>query len=177
MSAAVAHKEAGTAAFSAGDYRRALSQYSMVIGCIGGLRPPPALSGVLAQLQPSSASSASSALTPQQQAQVQTIEVAVHLNLSLCYLTLNHIAKAIESANTALTLDSNNAKGYYRRGCALHAAGNLDAALEDFRRSQQLQPNAQTQQQIRAVQQAIAERDRASSEALARRLQKGMNLS
>lgn len=42
---------------------------------------------------------------------------------------------------TVLEIDTNNVKAYYRRGLSLFESGDANAALEDFVKVQQLEPD------------------------------------
>ncbi|EEB18988.1 FK506-binding protein, putative [Pediculus humanus corporis] len=67
--------------------------------------------------------------------------IAVRLNLAITYLKLNQNYEAIKECDEALKLDSNNIKGYFRRGQAYFNISEPDKAKLDFEAVLKIEPN------------------------------------
>lgn len=59
-------------------------------------------------------------------------ESATYSNRALAYIKTREFARAVEDANTALTLDPTYIKAYHRRGKAYQALSKLELAIKDF---------------------------------------------
>ena len=57
---------------------------------------------------------------------------ASYCNLSLAHLNLGRVSQALQAAQSAIALNPENPKGYYRRGRARLASGMAEEAGEDF---------------------------------------------
>lgn len=66
--------------------------------------------------------------------------LAAHLNLAMCYLKLNDSHLAAQQCDKALELDSDNVKALFRRGQALQNKADYDLAKQDFERVVELDP-------------------------------------
>jgi len=62
----------------------------------------------------------------------QSLLLAAHLNMSLCYLKLGDPIKAIQASDKALEMDEKNVKGLFRRGQAKLKVNEYEEALKDF---------------------------------------------
>lgn len=78
----------------------------------------------------------------EQKSQAKELLVSAHLNLSLVYLKVTpaHHYEAKDHATKALKFDENNVKGLFRRGQALLGLGEADAALVDFQKVVEKEP-------------------------------------
>lgn len=72
-------------------------------------------------------------LSAEDAAEVETLRLALHLNLALVYLKQDAARKALASAEDALRIEGTNAKGLYRRALALEALKDYREALEALR--------------------------------------------
>lgn len=61
-----------------------------------------------------------------------SLELATHLNLALCYLKTDEHIRAKESCDKALELDSQNEKALFRRGLAHLGLASPEIAVKDF---------------------------------------------
>lgn len=66
--------------------------------------------------------------------------VAAHLNLALCYLKINENFLAKEECVKALELDPQNEKALFRRGQAHLGLASPEIAINDFQEVLQVQP-------------------------------------
>ena len=57
--------------------------------------------------------------------QCSQLQLASHLNLSLCYLKLGNNLKTLDSSDKALEIDPTNNKGLYRRGQVCQSLQNF----------------------------------------------------
>ncbi|KAI9201946.1 uncharacterized protein BJ171DRAFT_515997 [Polychytrium aggregatum] len=124
------HKEAGNAAFKAGDIQSALRSYHTANLFITGLD-----SGRYGALMPNKEK-----LSDGFRAEIEAIQVSCHSNIAACHFKRQNWTKVIASCDKVLSMDENNAKAYYRRGAALLNEGNLDRAEEDLRKALSLSP-------------------------------------
>lgn len=72
--------------------------------------------------------------------ETRDLKLSAHLNLALCYLKLAQYIEARDACKSALTLDSNNVKAYFRRGQAYLEIGEAELALKDFEEVLNLDP-------------------------------------
>ncbi|RZC35152.1 FKBP C, Metallophos, and/or TPR 11 domain containing protein [Asbolus verrucosus] len=88
---------------------------------------------------------------PEFDKEIESLNLAAHLNLSLCYLKLNDNFEAKAAATAALKIDPDNVKALFRRGQALLKLGEPKLASNDFAECLKLDPGntaAQSQQMI-----------------------------
>lgn len=71
----------------------------------------------------------------------QQLLLSSHLNLALCYLKTQEYFEAKNAATTAIELDENNEKAFFRRGQALLYIGEAQLAANDFATVLKLEPN------------------------------------
>ncbi|KAI9754753.1 MAG: Hsp90 cochaperone [Lichina confinis] len=80
----------------------------------------------------------------------------LYSNRSGAYASLKHFSKALDDANKVTELKPDWAKGWNRKGAALHGEGDLMEALEAYEKAVQLEPsNAQAKAGLDAVKRAI----------------------
>ncbi|MCJ1438712.1 Hsp90 cochaperone [Xylographa pallens] len=80
----------------------------------------------------------------------------LYSNRSGAYASLKDFDKALEDANKTTELKPDWAKGWGRKGSALHGTGDLVGALDAFEEAMKLDPaNAQAKSGLAAVQRAI----------------------
>jgi len=58
----------------------------------------------------------------------------------MAYIKVKKFKDAIESANSAIEIDPNSVKGYYRRGLARQLINDLEDAKSDFLVAHKLEP-------------------------------------
>lgn len=66
--------------------------------------------------------------------------VACYNNLALCATKLCNWKEAIAAASLAISLDPENAKGYYRKGSALLLSGDSSSAVEALQKAHSIEP-------------------------------------
>ena len=79
-----------------------------------------------------------------------------YLNLAACTLEVEDLSSAINYCRLAIQLDSENSKGYYRRGMAYLRKGDLNEAQNDFYKAMKLTANEPPESR-RSVESAIRE--------------------
>jgi len=72
--------------------------------------------------------------------------VAVHLNLSLCYLKQHNYVECITSCDKAIELDPNSEKAYFRKGQANLATSDYEIAKSDFVKTLRIDPSSKIAQ-------------------------------
>ena len=65
--------------------------------------------------------------------------LSFHLNLAACCLKTQKWDRVVKECGEVLKLDPNNAKAYYRRGCA-HMEGDIDLSKADLEKAAELDP-------------------------------------
>nr|XP_023026363.1 peptidyl-prolyl cis-trans isomerase FKBP4-like [Leptinotarsa decemlineata] len=75
------------------------------------------------------------------EAERNSLLLASYLNISLCQLKLGDYPKARDAATSALDIDPNNEKAFYRRGQALLNLKEPDLASKDFMRCLEINPD------------------------------------
>ena len=74
-----------------------------------------------------------------------------HANRAACYIKQEEYGQAASDGASAITLDPNYAKGYYRRGTAFIALGKYDEAHADFKEvARRFPKNEDARQQLKA---------------------------
>jgi len=68
------------------------------------------------------------------------LQVAAHLNMTMCYLKQGEFSQAVQRANYALELDQDNEKGIFRRGLARLALTDYELARADFQTVLKIDP-------------------------------------
>lgn len=61
-------------------------------------------------------------------------KVACNSNMAMCYIKLAKWSECKQAASAAIAEDGNNAKAYFRRGCAYLETKDYDEARNDFKR-------------------------------------------
>jgi FKBP-type peptidyl-prolyl cis-trans isomerase len=102
------YKEKGTNSFKQGKYKSAIKFYEKTLRM---LEHEPGLEGNEDSKQ---------------------LQVAAHLNMTMCYLKDEEFAEAVQRANYALDLDKGNEKGIFRRGLAKLGLNDYELAKGDF---------------------------------------------
>lgn len=88
----------------------------------------------------------------------------LYSNRSAAYASLKNYDAALADSEEAITLRSDWAKGWGRKGAALLGLGELDAARKAYERAQQLEPdNAQIKKSLETVQRESASLNRTQS--------------
>eukprot|EP00928_Gymnodinium_smaydae_P020709 TRINITY_DN18012_c0_g1_i1.p1 TRINITY_DN18012_c0_g1~~TRINITY_DN18012_c0_g1_i1.p1 ORF type:complete len:348 (+),score=92.31 TRINITY_DN18012_c0_g1_i1:44-1045(+) len=94
------------------------------------------------------------------------LEVSLHLNLSQVYLQLKSdkdYVDAITHATEALKLEGESSKALFRRGCALAALGQRQAAAGDLQRAARLEPrNAEIRKKYEELKRQASEEEAAN---------------
>mmetsp|Transcript_31436 Transcript_31436/g.74149 ORF Transcript_31436/g.74149 Transcript_31436/m.74149 type:complete len:351 (+) Transcript_31436:54-1106(+) len=105
----------GNEAFKAGDFKRAVDKYEKALLYIdqGGF-------------------------AGEDSVKEQTL--SCQLNCAMCFLKLNNPENCRKKCNEALTLDANNVKGLFRRGCAYLLMGEPDKSEADLKTAEALSP-------------------------------------
>eukprot|EP00929_Paragymnodinium_shiwhaense_P024992 TRINITY_DN15225_c1_g1_i1.p1 TRINITY_DN15225_c1_g1~~TRINITY_DN15225_c1_g1_i1.p1 ORF type:complete len:647 (+),score=145.61 TRINITY_DN15225_c1_g1_i1:104-2044(+) len=81
---------------------------------------------------------------------------AYYANKAFAQTKLENYAAAVRDATTAIELSPKYIKGYWRRGCAHQAQGNLELAMVDFQTAAKLEPaNADTKVRLHDVEKAL----------------------
>ncbi|KAI5851676.1 hypothetical protein DFP73DRAFT_164408 [Morchella snyderi] len=81
----------------------------------------------------------------------------LYSNRSACYASLKDFAGALQDATKCTELKPDWAKGFTRKGAALHGEGDLIAALEAYEEALKLDPNnAQAKSGAKSVNEAIS---------------------
>jgi FKBP-type peptidyl-prolyl cis-trans isomerase len=122
-SSAEKFKERGTEFFQAGKYELARHQYKKVVHFLT-----------------CEASTRNAGCDTNTTTTVNSLLLAAHLNLAMCYLKLSKERQACDSCDSALALDPNNIKALYRRGLANLGLKCLEEAHRDFSTVIKLEP-------------------------------------
>ncbi|XP_053605814.1 FK506-binding protein 59 isoform X2 [Plodia interpunctella] len=117
-------KEKGTNYFKANKFQLAIKMYKRIVPLLSDMPED-------------------SSQTEENRKQAKELLISAYLNLSLVYLKVTpaHNFEAKENASKALKLEPGNVKGLFRRGRALRALAEPDAALRDFRAVMQAEPH------------------------------------
>ena len=75
-------------------------------------------------------------------AAAKEVQLGCLLNVAACQLRLEQPYAAIAACDRAVALDEDSVKGWFRRGQACLALGQLDAARKDLTRACQLAPSS-----------------------------------
>jgi tetratricopeptide (TPR) repeat protein len=126
-------RDIGNACFRAADYERALRRYEESLRCVDYCH-------VLFH--------DSSALPSADLATLLSL-----LNTAACHLKLKNYQETINFCNRALELDQDNAKAYFRRGCAYIHLRYLSKARCDLNRAEKLDSNVtkRVQKKLRLI--------------------------
>lgn len=90
----------------------------------------------------------------------------LYSNRSACYASLKDFAGALQDATKCTELKPDWAKGFTRKGAALHGEGDLVAALEAYEEALNLDPNnAQAKSGVKSVNEAISREAAADGQA------------
>ena len=68
-------------------------------------------------------------LTPDDQKEVQSLKLSLHLNLAQCYLNLENWDQAMRNCDDVLELDKNNAKALFRKSAVWEAKKDYEKVI------------------------------------------------
>jgi tetratricopeptide (TPR) repeat protein len=94
--------------------------------------------------------------TPEEISEAEEERCKCYLNLAACYLEMRDFDSAINYCRLAIQIDSENSKGFYRRGIAHLRKGDLEDAQNDLYKAMKLTA-AEPIENRRAVEIAIRE--------------------
>ncbi|XP_008192785.2 FK506-binding protein 59 [Tribolium castaneum] len=120
-------KEKGTNYFKANKFQLAIKMYKKIIEYLESQKDP------------------------ELDKEIESLNLAAHLNLSLCYLKIDDNFEAKASATAALKMDPDNVKALFRRGQALLKLGEPKLASEDFQQCLKLDPGNTAAQSQKAL--------------------------
>nr|XP_039252118.1 peptidyl-prolyl cis-trans isomerase FKBP4-like [Styela clava] len=69
-----------------------------------------------------------------------SLKLAAHLNLALCYIKVKNFEEATKCCDTAIEIDNNSEKAFFRRGESEFARENYENAKSDFTQAKNLNP-------------------------------------
>ncbi|EPR59296.1 peptidyl-prolyl cis-trans isomerase [Toxoplasma gondii GAB2-2007-GAL-DOM2] len=96
--------------------------------------------------------------TDEEREQQKRLELPLRLNLATCCNRLGEFSEAIEQTTKALEMDPESSKGWYRRGVARMAVGQLDEARHDFVQAAKLDPkNVEIRRELEKCKKKIEE--------------------
>eukprot|EP01098_Paradermamoeba_levis_P015208 TRINITY_DN7592_c0_g1_i1.p1 TRINITY_DN7592_c0_g1~~TRINITY_DN7592_c0_g1_i1.p1 ORF type:complete len:784 (+),score=306.59 TRINITY_DN7592_c0_g1_i1:93-2354(+) len=96
--------------------------------------------------------------TEEQQKEVRELKISLLLNISACFLKLNKFARAIENCKKVIELDPTNIKALFRRAQANIKLKDLDAAMNDLKEANKLEPsNNDVVKELNSVKKLIQE--------------------
>lgn len=95
-------------------------------------------------------------VTQQMFEEMHQLRLSCFLNLSQCDLKVEEYPKAIDSATSALELDSGNCKALYRRGVAQLRQGAVEEAKVDLLKAFQADPNAEIRARLEECREKLA---------------------
>ncbi|CAK9825555.1 FK506-binding protein 59 [Anthophora retusa] len=122
------YKEKGTNYFKANKYNLAIKMYKKVISFLDQYKEKEEL-----------------------ETEKDSLMLAAHLNLALCYLKTDQNMEAKDECNKALKLSPQNEKALFRRGQAYLALASPEIALKDFQEVLKIEPtNTAAAKQITA---------------------------
>ncbi|XP_070532768.1 uncharacterized protein [Ptychodera flava] len=119
------HKMRGTACFKNGQIVLASKRYSKALKLLITV-------GRKADLEQ---------LSENMRSRYNSLKCSCLLNLSACLLKLKQYYNVVLLCNDALSIDSNNVKGLYRRGQALTKLNEFDRAKDDLSKAHALEPS------------------------------------
>ena len=90
-------------------------------------------------------------------AEAEAEKLPAHLNLAACFLAEQRYREAADQASRALSVDSTNAKAYYRRGRARQALGQDDGARADLLEALRRSPGGEDAAALAALRQLETE--------------------
>jgi tetratricopeptide (TPR) repeat protein len=93
MRLVIKNKDEGTELFKGGNYRPAAARYHKAL----------------------THSAKFFDLSPEDEVEVKSLKISLHLNLASCYLKMENIEPMMRNIEDAIALDPNNAKAYFRR--------------------------------------------------------------
>ena len=116
MRMVVKNKDEGTELFKGGNYRPAAARYTKALSHCAKFFD----------------------LSAEDETEVKNIKVTLFLNIASCYLKMENWDQTLRNCNDALEIDTNNIKGLFRRACAYEGKKELDKALVDLKKCQEL---------------------------------------
>lgn len=88
--------------------------------------------------------------------EAKTVYISIHLNKALCHQKLNDQDEVRHACDEVISKDPKNVKAFYRRGQASLTLGEVEKALGDFLKVQELEPeNKAAQNQITICKQKL----------------------
>ncbi|XP_041457780.1 peptidyl-prolyl cis-trans isomerase D-like [Lytechinus variegatus] len=106
---------------------------------------------------------------PDEKTKVLQSYLPLRLNVAACKLELDLNHDAIEQCDKALSIDADNAKGWFRRGKAQMNMKNYDGAVEDFQTALSKEPeNKAASNELKKAKHFIQERKKKEKAAFAK---------
>ncbi|XP_013403472.1 peptidyl-prolyl cis-trans isomerase FKBP4 isoform X2 [Lingula anatina] len=123
-------KEKGTKFFKEGSYKKAITSYKRVISYL----------------------EYETDMEGEEKQKRDALMLAAYLNTAMCYLKLKDYVEARKHSDSALGIDVNSEKGYYRRGEANMGLNEFEDAKKDFSKVLEINPKnkAARDEQMRA---------------------------
>jgi len=128
------YKEEGNALVKNGEFKKACRSYRRVFGCVNGLLSKD-------NQEMAKFVTDGSFLTELESKQVKDLKVTVYTNLALCYLKMQEFEKALDCAEKALEIDSDNLKGLLRKGIACNELKLWERGKEALMKALKIDPN------------------------------------
>eukprot|EP00057_Strongylocentrotus_purpuratus_P013963 XP_011668437.1 PREDICTED: peptidyl-prolyl cis-trans isomerase D [Strongylocentrotus purpuratus] len=145
-------KDIGNGKYKAKDYGFAISKYEKAIRYLDSLD----LEGKLKDV-------------PEEKTKVLNSYLPLRLNMAACKLELDLNHDAIEQCDKALSIDGDNAKGWFRRGKAQMNMKNYEGAAEDFQTALSKEPeNKAAKTELKKAKAVIQERKKKEKEGYAK---------
>ncbi|XP_067655374.1 peptidyl-prolyl cis-trans isomerase FKBP4-like [Haliotis asinina] len=112
-------KSKGTTFFKAGNYKKAIQHYQKIVSYL----------------------EFETSLEEEDQKKRDTLMLASHLNLAMCYLKTGDSLKAVEQCDKALEFDKKSAKALFRRGQARFQTSEYEVARVDYEEVLKVEPD------------------------------------
>ena len=140
LSLAARHRELGTELYTAGSHDIAGYHYSKAVKYLVGV---------------------------EHSEETSRLKAVCHLNLAACQLKLEQYNHVVTNCSKALSIDSNNVKGLYRKSLALFYLGDLEESKRLIRRAKDIAPkNTSVSELLMKINTKIKEQDTKMAEAL-----------
>jgi len=158
---ALEFKEQGNAAFKAGDYKKAVSNYhkmGMYVKTLDTAGQDPSGMGI----------GKGKEISDEDKAKVRELKLSHHLNLAMCLMKLENWDKAITNCSKALEVDEHSVKALFRRGKCRSLKGDLDGAKLDLLKANSLEPkDAAVKQELALLTQRFAAHEKKAKKQFA----------